>query len=181
MYRLVYYNDVVLANVPPNAGPIPKQHWLVSHTVTGSAGQNAVRWYEFTTPQHTVVVTDLTIGQQGTYAPDSNHRWLSSMARDKAGNILVGYSVSSSSVYPEIAVAGRSATDPPGTLGAEQVIYAGTASDDEWPRWGDYSSVALDASDGCTLWYVNEYRTVSDPHDDWSTRLASMKFPNCTP
>jgi hypothetical protein len=45
-------------------------------------------------------------------------------------------------------------------------------------RWGDYSSMALDAADGCTLWYTTEYYQKSGAFT-WRTRIASLKFPNC--
>jgi len=104
----------------------PNNNWVLSHTVTGSAGQNTVRWYEFVAPEHTVPVTALTVAQQGTYAPDAHHRFRSSIARDKAGDILVGYTVSDADIYPEIAMAGRTVSDPLGTLEPEQVVFSGT-------------------------------------------------------
>jgi hypothetical protein len=32
--------------------------------------------------------------QQGTFAPDSNYRWMGSIAMDHSGNIVLGYSAS---------------------------------------------------------------------------------------
>ena len=179
MYRLAYSNDSVGGHVGPTAGRIPQQHWVLSHTVTASAGQNTVRWYEFVAPERTVPVTALTVAQQGTYAPDAHHRFRSSIARDKAGDILVGYTVSDTDIYPKIAIAGRAVSDPLGTLGAEQVVFRGTAPQNSvYPSWGDYSSMALDAADGCTFWYVGMYYTIPSI-SQWSTRIASAKFPNC--
>lgn len=120
MYRLAYSNDPVSAHVGPTAGRVPQQQLVLSHRVTGSAGQNTVRWYEFVASEHTVPVTALTVAQQGTYAPDAHHRFRSSIARDKAGDILVGYTVSDADIYPEIAMAGRTVSDPLGTLEPEQ-------------------------------------------------------------
>src|SRR6266516_289335 len=40
--------------------------------------------------------------QQGTYAPDNSFRWMGSAAMDKAGDIALGYSVSSSTGYPTV-------------------------------------------------------------------------------
>lgn len=177
MYRLAYFNDQIAAHVGPTVGPIPQQHWVLSHTVTASQGQNAVRWYEFVGPEHTVPVTSLTIAQQGTYAPDTNYRQYSSLARDKAGNILVGYMVSGSSIYPSIGMAGRVRTDPAGTLEPEQVVYA-SSFPTMASAWGDYTSMALDGADGCTFWYVGQYYADSN-YLSWSTRIVSAKFPNC--
>ena len=93
---------------------------VVDHSVTaGSSG--GVRWYEIQNPSGTPVVA-----QQSTYAPDASYRWMGSVAMDQAGDLAVGYSKSSSSVYPSIAFAGRLATDPVSTLQAETVVVSGT-------------------------------------------------------
>jgi hypothetical protein len=46
-------------------------------------------------------------------------------------------------------------------------------------RWGDYSMMAVDPSDDCTFWYVNEYLRSSVGTFNWSTRIGSFKFPAC--
>jgi hypothetical protein len=85
---------------------------------------------------------------------------MASMAQDHAGDILVGYSLSGTSVYPSVAAAGRVTTDPLGQLEAEVPIFAGTGSQSLTDnRWGDYSSMAIDGADGCTFWYAQEYYT----------------------
>jgi hypothetical protein len=137
-----------------------------------------VRWYEFVGPERAIPVTSLAVAQQGTYAPDTNFRQYSSLARDKAGDILVGYMVSGSSIYPSVAMAGRIRTDPAGTLEPEQVGFAGTAPLSEGDVWGDYTSMALDGADQCTFWYVGEYYPINN-YADWSTQIISAKFPNC--
>jgi len=53
--------------------------------------------------------------QQGTYAPDSTHRWMGSIAMDQAANIGLGFSASSSSIHPQIKFTGRLAGDAAGT------------------------------------------------------------------
>jgi hypothetical protein len=179
MYRFAYYDDPPAAHVGPVAGPLPRQHWLVSHTVQVSGGQAGMRWYEFVAPQHKVGPTDLSVYQQGTFAPDSNWRWMGSIARDKVGDILMGYSLSSSTMYPAVAFTGRVPTDPLGTMEGEQVIYAGTGAQiNTGGSWGDYSSLQLDQADGCTFWYTNEYY-ITTSSDNFNTRLASIKFNGC--
>src|ERR1039457_982108 len=74
---------------------------VVNHSVAVSGG-GGVRWYEIQNPSGTP-----SVAQQGTYAPDSTYRWMGSVAMDKAGDLAVGYSKSSSSVFPSIAFAGR--------------------------------------------------------------------------
>ena len=180
MYRFAYWEDAPLANVlatPPK--PVPSQHWFVSHTVTASGGQNAMRWYEFTAPIKKISVSGLSLFQSGTYAPDSNHRWMGSLTRDKADDVLMGYSVSGRTMHPSIAVAGRVVTDPLGTLEPELLIVSGTGSQvSSAGRWGDYTNMAIDVSDGCTFWYTNEFYTTTTGYD-FLTQLASIRFSGC--
>ncbi|HZL69973.1 MAG TPA: hypothetical protein VFC29_21895, partial [Candidatus Limnocylindrales bacterium] len=172
MYRFAYYNDT-------SSFPTPKQHWYVNFDVTASGGQNAVRWMEFATPQTIVNPTALTILQQGTYAPDTNWRWMGSMARDENNNVLVGYSESNTNMYPSIFVAGRTRGDALGTLENEVLVVNGTGSQpDTANRWGDYSAMRVDPVDNCTFWYTTEYYLVTQGFD-WSTQIASARFPSC--
>src|SRR5207248_8682247 len=97
--------------------------------------------------------------QQSSYAPDANHRWMGSANMDRDGNIAVGYSVSSSSMFPAIRYAGRLGTDPLNTLAqGEATLYAGIGSQTgTGNRWGDYSTLSVDPTDDCTFWYTTEY------------------------
>jgi hypothetical protein len=173
MYRFAYYNDGT------------KQHWVTNFDVAASGGQNGVRWMEIVAPPTKVGVINLKVRQQGTYAPNGNWRWMGSIAMDKAGDILLGYSEScgdtcpnGTAMYPSIFLAGRVAAAPLGQLGHEVKVIDGTGSQpDTSNRWGDYSSMRID-QDGCTFWYTTEYYKVSQTFD-WSTQIASAKFPNC--
>jgi hypothetical protein len=168
MYRFAYDNDPVGGN----------QHWYVNHSVEATSGQIGLRWYEFQAPQIAIQPLALTLFQSGTYAPDSNYRWMGSIAADINNDILAGYSVSSSSVYPSINVAGRLKGDALGTLESEVSVVAGTGSQtDTRDRWGDYSAMRIDP-DGCTFWYTTEYYMLTASFD-WSTQIASARFANC--
>ncbi len=180
MYRFAYSVDPQSVRFPPAA-----QHWLVNFMVTASGGQGAIRWMEITAPLTSVAPTALSVYQQGTYAPDGKWRWMGSLARDKMGDILLGYSEScgntcpnGAATYPSIFVAGRRATDAAGTLGTEVPVVLGSGfQPDTGNRWGDYSSMRID-QDGCTFWYTTEYYQAS-LRFDWSTQVASAKFSNC--
>src|SRR6516165_7016129 len=164
MYRLAYRNFSA-----------DHQTWLVSHSVTAGSSVGE-RWYEFRAPENS---TTLSVYQQGTFAPDSKFRWMGSIAMDQNQNIILGYSVSSSSVFPSISYTGRAPTDPLDTMQSEASIQAGAGSQiNTSNRWGDYTSMALDAADDCTFWYTNQYY-MSTASFDWSTRLASLKFSGC--
>jgi hypothetical protein len=149
---------------------------VVNHSVATGSGNTGVRWYEL---RNTPPGSATAVYQQGTFAPDSNYRWMGSIGMDKAGDIAVGYSVSSSSIDPEIHYTGRVPGDPLGTLEAENTIFNGTGSQNGGlNRWGDYSSMSVDPADDCTFWYTTEYLETNGSFN-WSTRIASFKFTGC--
>jgi hypothetical protein len=113
-----------------------------------------------------------------------------SLAVDKDGNMAIGYSVSSSTLFPAIRYAGRLLTDPANTLGqSEGSLIEGTASQccnfsdgSVNNRWGDYSGMTIDP-DGCTFWYTNEYydaHPTTKAEDNWLTRIGSFQLPGCS-
>jgi hypothetical protein len=146
---------------------------VINHSVTAGSS-TGVRWYEVRSPNATP-----TVFQQGTFAPDSNFRWMGSIALDQNGDIAVGYSVSSSSMHPAIRFTGREPGDPLNSMQAETSIIEGTGSQTSGlRRWGDYSAMRIDPTDDCTFWYTTEYLK-SNGTFNWSTRIASFKFTSC--
>lgn len=148
---------------------------VTNQSVEATAGRAGVRWYEL----RALRTTTPTVAQQGTYAPaDGIHRWMGSIAHDRSRNMALGYSVSSSTIFPGIRYTGRLSTDPLNTLPqGEAVLHAGTGSQTGSPRWGDYTSMTIDPTDDCTYWYVNEYFAVTG--STWKTRIGSFQFPGC--
>jgi len=147
---------------------------VVNHSVAVGSTASGVRWYELRNPGGTP-----TVFQSGTFAPDATARWMGSIAQDHAGNMLLGYSVSSSSVRPGIRYTGRLVDDPPGAMQAENTLTAGIGSQTTYSRWGDYSAMTIDPVDDCTFWYTNQYQKTTGVFN-WSTRIGSFKFPGCS-
>lgn len=147
---------------------------VVNHAVTAGASVG-VRWYEIRGPGATP-----TVYQQGTYAPDSDYRWMGSIAMDNAGNMALGYSKSGTSLSPGIYYTGRLATDTLGLMTqGETTLQAGIGSQNGGlNRWGDYSAMSIDPVDDCTFWYTSEYLQTSGSYN-WNTRIGSFKFPGC--
>jgi hypothetical protein len=168
MYRLAYRNFGSY------------QDLVANHSVQVASGsdQTGIRWYELRNPG-----TGFAQYQEGTYAPDTSYRWMGSIAMDKLGDMGLGYNVSSSTISPTIRYTGRLATDPLGQMESEFDVLSAAdvahTSQSNTPRWGDYSSMAVDPTDDCTFWYTNEYQTTSGS-DHWATRIASFSFPSCT-
>jgi len=144
---------------------------VASHTVSAPSG---IRWYEIQSPGTTPEVV-----QQATFSPDSNYRWMPSIAMDQMGDIALGYSVSSSSMAPAIRYTGRLQSDPLNTMEAENSIIEGPNVEEGSNRWGDYSSMSIDPTDDCTFFYTNQYQETTGSYN-WRTRIASFKFPSCT-
>jgi hypothetical protein len=162
MYRLAYRNFGTHESLVTN------------HSVTAGTTASGVRWYELRSPNGTPVVH-----QQGTYSPDATSRWMGSIAMDQQGNMLLGYSASSTSVRPSIRITGRASGDALGAMQAETSVTAGVGSQTGGlSRWGDYSAMTVDPVDDCTFWFTTEYLKATGSFN-WSTRIASYKFPSC--
>lgn len=152
---------------------------LANRSVEAAPSMAGIRWYEVRDPHGTPF-----IHQQGTYAPgigDGVHRWNGAIAMDHDGNIGLGYTVSSATVFPGIRYTGRLAGDPLGTLPqGEGTLWNGTGSQTATSgRWGDYSAMAIDPADDCTFWHVNEYYATTSG-GGWRTRVGSFKYASCT-
>ncbi len=152
---------------------------LLNHTVNVSkvGGRAGIRWYELRIPTTGTPIP--YIHQQGTFAPlGLLWRWMGSISMDKKGDIALGYSASSSLLFPSIRYAGRTAGSPLGTMGGEVVLKAGTGSQAWTDRWGDYSMMSIDPSDDCTFWYTSQYQSATD--GPWRTRIGAFKVTTCS-
>ena len=156
---------------------------IVAQNVVDADGTNHAgpRWYELRRAGGA-----WSIAQQGTYAPDADHRWNSAIAMDRDGNIALGYTVTGS-IFPSIRYAGRLASDPLGTLPqGEGVFVSGSSSQTNCPvpqgscrsRRGDYSSMSVDPVDDCTFWYTGQYL---GPGQSQDTRIGAFRFCNDAP
>ena len=134
-----------------------------------------IRWYELRRTGGTS--GSWSIYQEGTYAPDSDHRWMGSIGISATGQIALAYNVSSNSTFPSLRYTGRKECDPLGVMTEpETVIINGSAANNS-NRYGDYNAIGLDPTDGETFWFTGMY----NPASAWSTRIASFTIPTCTP
>jgi hypothetical protein len=152
---------------------------VVFNTTVDAGGDRAgIRWVE---NRSATGDGGWGLHQDGTYAPaDGAERWMGSIAQDKDGNIALGYSVTSASLFPSVRYTSRMAGDPVGTLpGGEVSCHEGTgAQTASSNRWGDYSSMSVDPVNDCTFWYTQEYYETTGSFD-FSTRICSFTFPSC--
>ena len=154
---------------------------IFTHNVAAADNSTpALRWYEIDLNETS---GDVSVRQQGTFAPDDKARWMGSGAMDTQGNIAFGYSVSSAEKHPSIFAATRRVDDPLNELTSEIELKAGSGSQGniQRNRWGDYSSMSVDPSDECTFWFTTEYYKAEDTNTTaWSTNISSFKLPECT-
>ncbi len=142
---------------------------VVNHSVKVGSNSVGVRWYELRP-----AAGAWGVYQYGTYAPNKARRWMGSMAMDGAGDIALGFSLSSGRKYPSIAVTGRTPVMTLGTLGAQTILKSGTGSQTGANRWGDYTAMRIDPDDDATFWYTNEYYVTSSPVS-WSTFIGAFQ------
>jgi hypothetical protein len=150
---------------------------VLNHTVDAGSGKGGVRWYELRKTG-----SAWSIYQQATYAPDSHSRWMGSIAQDTAGTISMGYSVSSSTMYPGIRYTGRLKNDPINqmTIMEKTIVNGGGSQTGNWngrSRWGDYSALSIDPAAPTTFWFTTEYYTTTSS-SGWQTRIASYTYDN---
>jgi hypothetical protein len=165
----------VIMNVPQYRNFSSYQTLVCCHTVDVDATNHAgIRWYELRKTTGT-----WTLRQSGTYAPDSHSRWMGSIMLSPNGKIALGYSVSSSSMYPSIRYTGQSAgayATGGGVLDIpEEIILTGTNYQSTYNRWGDYSQMCIDPADNELFWFTSEYIGSGGSR---KTRIASFKFGN---
>jgi hypothetical protein len=132
----------------------------------------AERWYELRSTGN-----GFSAYQAGTYQNKKDNYWMGSVAMDKAGDIALGFSVdNSTSLAPSIWITGRIPGDPLNKMEGTKVVQKGTKVQTRDNRWGDYSSMSVDPTDDCTLWYTQEY---SDGGINWQSHIVSFKFNSC--
>ena len=150
------------------------QSMVTTHTVDVGSGRAGIRWYEMRNTG-----SGWSLYQEGTYGPsDGLHRWMGSAAINAAGDIAIGYSVSSSTVNPEIRFTGQTAASSgSGTLDVDETtIVTSSSSQTGTARWGDYSAMSVDPVDD-RFWYTTEYTSPNSTTSfHWGTRIASFSF-----
>lgn len=163
----------VVMNVPQYRNFGSYETMVLCHTVkVDASGLAGIRWYELRR-----TTGDWSVRQQGTYAPDANCRWMGSIMLNGSNKIALGYSISSSTVYPSIRYTGQSPSEYANATGIldipEDTIYTSSNSQNSYNRWGDYSLMAVDPVDDETFWFTTEYIGSGGSR---KTRIASFQF-----
>src|SRR4029077_14844148 len=94
---------------------------------------------------------------------------------NNSGDLFIGYSASSSTLYPSALAVDSLAASPmtlenPITLGAGLNSYLLGALN----RWGDYSAAAPDPSNPADVWVTAEYQASATDAGNWGTATGRV-------
>jgi len=162
-----------IMNVPQYRNFGSYQTIVCCHTVNVDGVRHAgIRWYELRKS-----TGNWEVRQQGTYAPDLQSRWMGSIMLNGFNEIGLGYSVSSSTMFPSIFYCGQSAGAYESASGildiAEDTIQLGAYSQTGANRWGDYAQLSVDPTDDKTFWFTSEYIGSGGSR---KTKIASFRY-----
>ena len=132
------------------------------------------RWFEMRRTPAPRGTGQWELFQEGTYSPDAEHRFMGMINMDQSGNILLGYNVSSTSVFPSIRYTGRVASDPLGVMSLSEQELATGGGNNNSSRYGDYNQIGVDPLDGCTFWMLGMYNPSGK-----GIRVGAVRFDSC--
>ena len=129
--------------------------------------------------------------QHGRVSDPNRWYYYPSIAVNDAGSVALGFSGSSSTEFAGAFFTARRRNDIPGTTHSVTTLKAGvdTYNKDFTSgriRWGDFSAMAVDPTDGATFWTLQEYAEAEwfpgDCRTDtgrWGTWWGAFRFPAC--
>ncbi|MCO6511277.1 MAG: carboxypeptidase regulatory-like domain-containing protein [Aridibacter famidurans] len=171
MYRAAYTNRSVADSIVVNQ--------TVRISETGAPYVGAVRVHILERPSG----GEFAIRESTTLGDTDTSRFMAAAAQDREGNLAVGYSTSNGEKRPAIVYSGKLESDPPGVFRPETALIEGDGVQTAFGfRWGDYTGLSPDPSDGCTFWITNQYYSAESQAESpfgWLTRIGSFRFPEC--
>jgi subtilisin-like proprotein convertase family protein len=141
---------------------------LVNWSLDLKVGDNTVRWYQIDTTGG-----NYSLIQQGDIDPGpGSNTFFPAITVDGGGNMGITYTESSYRQFPQMMIAGRRASDPPGYTSPGVVVKSssfayGQATQVDGVRWGDYGGIAVDPADDLTFWAFNEYAASTSTWGTW--------------
>ncbi len=151
--------------------------WTVNHAACDQNGlpMNCLQWAKIELATRTAI-------EAGVFGSEDSSRAYGDLAVDACGNVALGYTRFSPSEFPSTAVAGRLATDAPGTLRPEILVQPGETPYRNPNRWGESTGMTIDPA-GTTFWYAGIYSKDLPPavHWNWATSVTAASFPSCKP
>jgi hypothetical protein len=141
----------------------------------GSPTRSAVQWWQIN-PNGNII-------QRGRIDDPSGQKFYAfpSIAVNRAGDALVGYSRFAADQYAGANYSFRFSSDPPNTLQSDLEFKAGEGPYDKSfgvdNRWGDYSATMPDPLNDMDLWTIQEYAAAPVGNiSQWSTWWAMVRL-----
>jgi hypothetical protein len=167
--RVDALQEIILHRVPYlNFG---SHEAITLHFAVDVDGNNraGLRWMELRRPPG----QDWNIYQEGTYAPDSLHRFAGAISMDYNGNILMAYSTGGLTKDFSLRFTGRLVNDPLGEMTIEEHEFATGLSSQSGSRWGDYAAMSVNPANGTDFWFVGEYMKANGA---WGTKAMMTRI-----
>jgi len=121
-----------------------------------------------------VNATNNTVVAQGTLPNSSNYNYYPSIAANASGDVVIGYTSSSSSQYASAyPVVGRTTNFSSWTFGAPIQLQAGSGGY-SGSRWGDYSATSVDPADPGIFWTTQEFAPSDANTGNWATQATEL-------
>lgn len=140
---------------------------VLNQSVDVGGGVAGVRWWEIFRDNN-VEGAGWTLRQDSTYSPDDTYRFMGAMAINSRGDIALGYSASSDTLFPEIRVTARRGDDPLNEMTLEETtLVPGVATLESNQRWGDYTSMDVDPANESVFWYINQRMDATNQRSVW--------------
>ncbi|MHC4957653.1 MAG: PEP-CTERM sorting domain-containing protein [Planctomycetota bacterium] len=152
-----------------NAVLVDGEIWAVhSYDEGGRAG---IAWYR-------IDADTLNIIESGTISDPDLAYYYPSIAVNRYGEVVIGFSGSGSDQYISAYAAVGWMSGGVTTFKDPMLLHAGSASytildSSDRNRWGDYSATVFDPFDERTFWTFQEF--VSDTNE-WSIRITQIRF-----
>ena len=150
------------------------------HTGGSSAtnmDRSGIQWLKFAVSTNTWTLSFSDHGRiYDPAATNPMYYYVPSLMVNSAGDVLAGFSGSSTNVYISAYYDWHLANGS--TLAMPVSVQAGSANWDNPTQWGDYSATMLDPSDERTFWTVQAY-TDSSQHraQPWATVIGRILPP----
>ena len=123
-------------------------------------------------------------------AAQGNHLFMPDIAADKNGDVVAGYTYvkdtgASGPTFLSAYISGHQQSDAAGVMGAPLSAHDGTTkvamyvTTDNHYRWGDYMSVVVDPSDGCTFWFNGMYSGTTAASYTDHTWISNWRYSTC--
>ncbi|MDP6794769.1 MAG: Ig-like domain-containing protein, partial [Verrucomicrobiota bacterium] len=182
--KSIFANDSRMHALAKRNGKLWAAHHVFLPEGMENVDRTAIQWWN--------LETNATIIQRG-YIQDTNavkQYTFPSLAVNKKGDVLIGYSGFSKDTYASAYFSYRQASDPLGKMSKPALFKGGVAPyvklrSDGRNSWGDYSAAQVDPNNDTDMWTIQMYAETrnteqknipDEKRDRWGTWWGFMAF-----